>query len=148
MTWDYVAGFVDGEGSIVKRRKTYNIYVSQTNKEVLERICKFTGRGYVYPLTKRKDHWKNAWLYSAGRNKDTHYILSHIADKLIVKRELASQVLREIKVWSIETKKREMLKIVRIKKARAFRRVGWSYRKIGEKLGIDWGYARRLILFS
>jgi hypothetical protein len=30
--------------------------------------------------------------------------------------------------------------------AKILRKKGWSYRKIGKKLKIDWGYARRLIL--
>ena len=146
MTWDYIAGFVDGEGSITKRKKSYNVYISQTNRQVLEEIRGFVGRGYVYSLAKRKDHWKDAWLYSSGNDIGTHYLLSRIVDKLIVKREQAQKALDDLAVRIKEIDDERKLKKSRIKKARELRSRGWSYRKIAGELKTDFGYVRRLVL--
>src|SRR3989338_2174684 len=103
MTWDYIAGFIDGEGSIVKRKRVYNLLISQTQFEVLEEIRKFIGCGLVHALGRRKSHWKDAWLYNAGGGKNTYYILENVANKLIVKRDLAIRVLHELKLRLQET---------------------------------------------
>lgn len=146
MTWEYIAGFIDGEGSIVKRKWVYNLYISQTNFEVLEEIRKFAGRGFVYSLGKRKSHWKDAWLYSAGGGKNTYYILSHVVNNLIVKKELALLVLDEMKLRLENISTAKNLKNERIRKAKLLRLKKWSYRKIGKELGTDFGYIRRIIL--
>ena len=148
MTWEYIAGFIDGEGSITKRKRSYNIYISQANRKVLEKIRDFIGRGYVYPLTKRKAHWKNAWLYSAGSAENTHYLLSHIVDKLTVKKERALRGLDELTVRITEIENGKKIKRERIRKAKILRKKGWSYRKIGKELNTDWGYIRRLLIVN
>lgn len=148
MTWDYIAGFIDGEGSIVRRKRSYSIYISQTNQQVLVEICNFIGRGHVYPISKRKAHWKDAWMYIAGANEDTYYILSHVSNRLIVKKEHASNVLSNIEKRSSEIKEQKLVLERRIREAKRLRQLGWSYRKIGKKLNTDWGYVRRLILYS
>ena len=130
----------------MKRRKVYNIYVSQTNFEVLEEIRKFIGRGSVYALGKRKSHWKDAWLYNAGGGRNTYYILSRIIDKLVVKKALAKRVLDELKTRIRKLDAIKNLKIERTKKAKLLRLEKWSYRKIAKELGTDFGYVRRLVL--
>ncbi len=47
MTWNYVVGFFDGEGSITKNGSGFRITIVQTNKEVLEEIKKFIQLGGV-----------------------------------------------------------------------------------------------------
>ena len=118
MNWDYIAGFVDGEGSIVKRKKGYNLLISQTNAEVLENIRDFVGSGYVYALAKRKRHWRDAWLYSAGGYKETHFMLTHIVDKLIVKKEEALAAINELEVRLSEAQKIRALRERRIQEAK------------------------------
>ncbi len=146
MSWDYIAGFIDGEGSIVKKNRSYMVNISQTNQEVLECIRSFTGKGHVYPIRKRKAHWKDAWLYNSGNAKNTYDILLHVVDKLIVKRELASRGLRELELRLAERETMKHLKAERIRRSKYLRKQGWTYRQIGKELGTDWGYARRLIL--
>jgi len=41
MNWDYLAGFLDGEGSIIIKPPRVRLYISNTNKEVLEKIRDF-----------------------------------------------------------------------------------------------------------
>lgn len=146
MSWDYIAGFIDGEGSIVKRKRVYNLLISQAQFEVLEKIRKFIGFGIVHALGRRKSHWKNAWLYNAGGGKNTYYILENVADKLIVKKELAVRVMGELKIRLKNLDLMRQLKIDRMKKAKLLREKKWSYRKIAKELGTDFGYVRRLII--
>lgn len=146
VTWDYIAGFVDGEGSIVRRKRVYNIYITQTNFQVLKEIRDFVGCGSVYKITKRKNHWKEAWLYNAGGGRNTYHILLRITDRLIVKKDLALQVISELKSRLKDLEKAKNLKEERIKKARLLRRKKWTYRKIAKELGTDFGYIRRLVL--
>ena len=146
MTWEYIAGFVDGEGSIVKRKQIYNLYISQTNFEVLEEIRKFVGCGYIYAIGKRKSHWKDAWLYNAGGGQNTYRILSKVIDNLIVKRRLALQVLNKLKIRLADVEAGKALREKRFRKARLLRQKKWSYRRIGKELGADFGYIRRILL--
>lgn len=72
MTWNYVVGFFDGEGSITKNGSGFRITIVQTNKEVLEEIKKFIQLGGVMEITKRKLHWKDCWVYYIASPKDVH----------------------------------------------------------------------------
>jgi len=148
MTWEYIAGFVDGEGSIVKKGLVYNLSVSQGSREVLEEIRKFTGVGHVYSFGKRKANWKDESVYSAGGGRGTYYVLSNIVAHLIVKRAWALQVLSALKVRFQEIDQEKGLKIRRMQQARLLRQQGWTYREIANVLGTDFGYVRRLVLFS
>ena len=94
MNWDYVAGFVDGEGSITRKGNRIRILISQTNKKVLNEIAKFSGTGFVYKLTKRKSHWKDAWVYAVIGNKNVYKFLKGLGGKLIVKGGKAKYALR------------------------------------------------------
>jgi len=45
MTWDYIGGFIDAEGTIYRWRHLYRVSIVNTNKEVLEKIRAFVGYG-------------------------------------------------------------------------------------------------------
>lgn len=146
MNWNYIAGFFDGEGTVSKSGYRHRITVTQTNKEVLEKIRLFTCRGSISVIKKRKPHWKDAWIYYVSDQKDVYFFLNKIIDKLIVKKTIVSKVLPKIKD-RIKYREQQKKKIVKRKKiAKILRKKGLSYRQIGKKLNIDWGYARRLIL--
>jgi hypothetical protein len=111
ISWQYVSGFFDGEGSIYIAQSNYshpNYYkgtekgyvrlnMSITNKEVLETIKEFVGAGYITsPI--RKD-WKPQWkvvhqltIYSRG---DIKRILIAMLPYLIVKKAKAEQIVNE-----------------------------------------------------
>ncbi len=144
MTWEYVAGFVDGEGAIVKRNRGYVLFISQTNFEVLDKVHEFIGKGSIYSITKRKSHWKDAWVFSSRSSENTHYILTKIVDKLIVKKRQASKAIRELEKRFEEIQKQRNIRENRATKVRKLRSRGLTYREIGRILKIDFGYARRL----
>jgi len=146
MTWSYIAGFFDGEGSIVRNKRGFRIMISQTNKGVLEKIKKFTKSGYVIEVTKRKAHWKDSWLYYIAKQKDVYKFLTTVFPFLTVKKENASKAIPQLKTFLQKKKQKEKRLQERIKISKKLRKKGLSYRKIGKILGIDFGYVRRLTL--
>jgi len=55
VNWDYFVGFLDGEGSIILKPPRVRLYVSNTNKEVLEKVRKFLKCGTIYYIKKHNN---------------------------------------------------------------------------------------------
>ena len=146
MNWSYIAGFFDGEGSLTHNGKGFRITVPQTNEEVLNKIRDFSGVGYVIKLRKREAHWKDAWLYYIASTKGVCIFLEKASPYLVLKKKLALETIPYLKKELIRMKKKKELYKKRKKQAKKLRGKGLDYRTIGKKLGIDWGYARRLAL--
>ena len=149
VNWSYIAGFIDGEGSITKHGETdYRITVSQTNEEVLKMIQVFTKSGNICQVTKRKEHWKESWVYVVARQKDVLVFLKKIYPYSIVKKNLIRNLIPVITKVVLKQRERKANLQKNIKRSKLLRKKGLSYRAIGKKLGIDHGYVRRLILFK
>lgn len=146
MNWDYIAGFFDGEGTITKSGNGYKIGITQANKKVFKEILIFTNLGFLHKIKKRKSHWKDAWVYYIPGQQGAYLFLNKIFNKLIVKKADALKAISKLKKRLAERRKQRITIIKKKKEAKKLRRRGLSYRQIGKKLGIDWGYARRLIL--
>lgn len=104
----YIAGFVDGEGSIsvfITRHKERNhksfdalVRVTNTNKDVLDTLCLWTGLGFVRPqsirrknmafVINRKPQWK--WQVSPNQMRE---LLPAILPYLQVKRRVTQLVM-------------------------------------------------------
>lgn len=146
MTWEYIAGFFDGEGSIAPNGIGVRISIPQTNEEVLTAIRNFSGVGSIVKVTKRREHWKDSWTYYIASKKDIKFFLEKITPHLVVKKEVAIKATSLLRLQLAEMNKREQLYRNRKFEAKLLRKRGWSYRKIGEKMKVDWGYIRRLVL--
>jgi hypothetical protein len=149
MSWQYIAGFVDGEGSIVRTRPTvYRILIPQTHEGVLKEIQRFAGCGFIYQCKTRKSHWKDNWVYAVARQKDVLFFLQKIQPYLIVKKDLAQTRIPTLKILvkRLERKRADLQK--RLKLCKFLRSRGWTYRAIAKKLNVDFGYARRLFLYA
>jgi len=146
MNWQYIAGFFDGEGSIILKNGRSRIAIVQTNKPVLESIKKFTKCGNIFEVTKRKPHWKDCWVYSISCKKDIYNFLRKITPYLFVKKELAEKGILQLKKELIKMEERKKKYIYRKHMAKLLRKKGLSYRAIGKELSMDWGHARRMIL--
>ena len=146
MTWNYIAGFFDGEGSIGHNGKGYRLTIPQTSYLVLEEIKNFTKKGDIIKTVKRKSHWKDNWVYYVARQKDVQIFLKKLLPHLIVKRKLAEQTILKLNLIVEAQKQKSLLAVFRKKQSILLRNNGLSYRQIGRKIGIDWGYARRLAL--
>ncbi len=147
MNWNYVAGFFDGEGTLVGRRKGFRIAITQTNKKVLEKIKNFSEIGHICNITKRKLHWKDSWIYFVAKQSDVYLFLKKVEPILIVKRELANKAVKALEIYLKNEKRKRLILEIKIKKAKDLRNKGLTYREIGKRLSIDFGYARRLIKF-
>jgi len=146
MNWYYIAGFFDGEGALTHNGKGYRIYIAQANEEVLINIQGFLKSGHIIKIKKRKIHWKDSWVFYISKQEDVYSFILHITPYLIVKKQLVNRVLPALKKnMKIQHQKKLVLE-KRKKLAKELRNKGLSYRTIGRKLSIDWGYARRLIL--
>ena len=146
MTWEYIAGFFDGEGSITHNGSGFRITVSQTNQDVLNEIARFTDMGYIIMVTKRKSHWKDAWVYYIAKQQDVHRFLECCKTYLIVKKDLANKALPKIEAILRRTEAKKDLRTHRISQAKLLRAQGLTYRAIGKILKIDFGFARQLTL--
>ncbi|MDP3729173.1 MAG: LAGLIDADG family homing endonuclease [bacterium] len=149
MNWSYIAGFIDGEGSVVKYGKyDYRVSIPQTHEGVLQSIQKFVGGGNIFKTRKRKPHWKESWLYCLAQQKAVLHFLKNIYPYVIVKKEIVRITLPKV-AHIVARRQRHNEQLQRkIKTCKLLREKGLSYRKIGKQLNLDHGYLRRLILFK
>ena len=115
MNWEYLAGFVDGEGTLCITRYLQNgnlrfapiFSISNTNKEVSEQIRDFlTGAGARVVFCapgKREARYVKHYGWSIARKplyhvrvqgKEIRKVIDQISEGLVVKREQA-QVMKE-----------------------------------------------------
>jgi len=146
MSWDYIAGFFDGEGSICHNGKGFRICIPQTNEDVLNNIAGFCGFGKIAKITKRKKHWKDSWVYYISRQEEVLVFLRGVSGSLIVKRDLTQKTIKTLNTYFIKKEKKKRILEKKMTKARAMRVKGVSYRKIGEEINLDWGYTRRILI--
>lgn len=146
MTWAYIAGFFDGEGSISHNGKGYRVTIPQTSLPVLKAIQQHARVGHVIAVSKRKEHWRDAWVYYVAKQSDVESFLRSCCPYLIVKQKKTKDVLAVLP--EILTRQRCRARLAAKNKllVRRLRSRGLSWRAIGNQLGIDWGYARRLYL--
>ena len=146
MTWNYIAGFFDGEGSLTHNGKGYRVTISQTNFEVLESIRMFSGVGYVIKPAKRKAHWKDNWVYYVARQKDVYSFMMKMKPFLVVKRDLFLSVEDKILNFVKRQKEKNILRQKKAELAVKLRNEGYTYREIGKRTNTDFGQIRRVIL--
>ncbi|PIT90505.1 MAG: hypothetical protein COU22_01785 [Candidatus Komeilibacteria bacterium CG10_big_fil_rev_8_21_14_0_10_41_13] len=146
MTWEYIAGFFDGEGCLTRKQGGFNLTIAQTHYEVLERINQFVGYGSIFKETKRQPHWKDSWVYYIARQEDIYNFLLKLSPLLIVKRDYIKTVLPEIKLKAETINKNRLLAKARVVQAKKLRSQGLTYRQMAKIMNIDFGHARRLTL--
>lgn len=147
MNWDYIAGFFDGEGALVRHGKGFRISITQANLEILEQIRDFSSMGHVCEITKRKPHWSDSWVYFIAKQSDVYKFLEKVQSRVVLKQNLAREAISIIGNNLKEIEEKRLRLEETIKAAKRLRKKGLPYRAIGRELGIDFGYARRLIKF-
>jgi len=74
ISWSYIAGFFDGDGSLSFNGKTsWYFSIIEPNRELLELMREFIGEGYVYP------HGKNCLFLRISKRQ----VLQNIGKKLL-----------------------------------------------------------------
>lgn len=95
LTWEYIAGFFDGEGSLSRHSQNKNIWIisiAQNTANVLVKIKEFIGYGSIYYDSSGKNY-----KYQIFRRKEVADFVSQIAPFIIVKHE-------KIQEYKIQTK--------------------------------------------
>lgn len=130
MNWDYLAGFLDGEGSIIIRSPRVRLYISNTDKNILDEIQKFLNCGAVYHVKRNdKPKWKKQYGWTVGNHKDCLRILRELNFRLILKKDLCEKAINYIenKRWHGEyLSKEELEKLKHL-----------PYRKIAKEIGVS-----------
>lgn len=105
--WAYIAGIIDGEGSIGYSgqiaRSLYIIQVYNTNRELMDWLILKIGRGRVLSFKKRGCLNKKILYGVYWRGEDAIIVLRQTYDYLIVKKQLAKLILEQFdyeeKIW-------------------------------------------------
>lgn len=130
MNWNYLAGFIDGEGTIILRPPRVRLYISNTNRLVLIKIQRFVKCGKVYDVKRKiKNNWKKQYCWTVGNHKDCLRILRKLRYKLIIKDEKCADAIKYIenKRWFREyISKDELLELKEL-----------PYREIAKKIGVS-----------
>ena len=146
MSWVYIAGFFDGEGSLVFSEDRWRISIPQTNEDVLVGIRSFSGVGNLLKERKRQSHWKDNWVYYVASQKDAYLFLEKINPFLIVKKGLVVDALPKLGYVIKQQNQRLSKRKKRFDEAFLLRSRGLSYHAIELKMGLDRGYIRRLLI--
>lgn len=93
--WGYLAGLIDGEGSVhITFHNQYGVEVTNTNPRVIDFCMRFGGNWYRKPP--RQDHHKMAYRWRNFKATDVETILVHCMPSLIIKRRRAGIVISSI----------------------------------------------------
>ncbi|MFA5376545.1 MAG: LAGLIDADG family homing endonuclease [Dehalococcoidia bacterium] len=150
MTWEYIAGFFDGEGNIniqtrAGRRKCARLNISQNDRTVLEEICLFLKDrdidARIYHLEPdanfRRPNIK--WYIQIASAGSVKRFLEGVIEYLIVKRTLADEALAlDYSIRRTKFSDKEM------EEFRLFRSNGMTLSAIGRKMGRDNSFLSRL----
>jgi len=89
----YIAGLVDGEGSVIFLNKHWCAKVGMTDEPVIRWLASFGG---LFSAEKRLPPRKQAFYWSVHRRHDLIHLLTALLPYLRVKHDLAQRVLHEI----------------------------------------------------
>ena len=101
LSWEYVAGFVDGEGSItLQMQKNASgrhcrpiLRIGNTNAHVLQLIRDFLGCGCINTMRRESKRWKPSWVLTIAGRKKLLPILISLRPYLVVKVAQADEVI-------------------------------------------------------
>ncbi len=97
MTPEYLAGFFDGEGSLMRVTNSWRwrIAITQGTSGVLYDVRRMTGIGQVHRSKLRNSKWSPSWVYTVNRQRDVLRFLRLIAPHVVIKRELIDVAVYE-----------------------------------------------------
>ncbi len=88
----YLAGIIDGEGSIFVHGRTPEVSVANTNRALIDELARFPGC-YIADRTARGMGTRTCWEWRVGGERAA-IVIRTCLPWLIVKRERALEVLR------------------------------------------------------
>jgi hypothetical protein len=90
----WVAGILEGEGSFISGTSVA-IQVTMTDLDILQRLLQVTGVGRIYPITRRKDNHKDAWIWAVQRRAHIRHVINAVLPWLGERRIIAANRLLE-----------------------------------------------------
>ena len=115
----YIAGIIDGEGTIGltkhKERRTLRgwnyepyIMVSNTSKSIMEYLKEVTGIGYYWSKTYKNMNrgWKVPFAWQTGARREIISLLEQILPYLVIKKRHAVLLLEYVKMREDQEKER------------------------------------------
>jgi len=139
MNWSYIAAFIDADGSFGINKVKARLSISNTNKEVLEKIQEFIKCGNIYESDRKPGKWKKSYQLSIFNYRDILKILKNIQNELIVKRGRCNKIIKEIEKRLEKRKNWEKKRILAV----ILNKQGLSDRKAGEELGMSHTFIRK-----
>jgi len=97
----YIAGLIDGEGSIassyaLNNKEIWETRLSSTTKPMIDWLADKVMYSRVHPIKARKANWKDSWTWCLTGNFKVKALLKLLLPHLIVKRDLALECLEAI----------------------------------------------------
>lgn len=139
MSWEYVAGFFDGEGSVVRykcenERTKYGLSIAQVNQEVLQKIVEFTGVGSIYTYPRNNPNHSALSTVYIGHHEEQAKFTRNVLPYSIVKAKKLRRCLAFIegREWYANAKLRNVDK----NQLALEHEQGVSFRRLGEKYGL------------
>lgn len=137
MNWSYIAGLFDGEGSAYSNKRRSYFAIVNCNKEVLEKIQGFVGRGSIYVSKRNLDKWKISYKYVLSSNENVSFILKKIIPYLIIKKQRCEKIIEIIQQKKLKNEEAIKKRFLVTKQVKKLKRTKLSNRKIGRILGIN-----------
>lgn len=97
----WVAGIVEGEGTLILSNGKARIAVSMTDEDVIRALHQKTGVGNVHGPYKGggsegKDYWKQTWTWVVGKRDHVRVVLSSILPFLYERRTIQAMTLLDV----------------------------------------------------
>ncbi len=95
--WGYVAGFFDGEGSVIFQRRhalpAICLQFSNTNRLAIDAIHDFINCGHIYVAKPKHEKCKTAFLLQVKRRRDVKRLAKELVKHCIIKQGLLVDAL-------------------------------------------------------
>jgi len=106
MSWGYVAGFFDGEGSVSYEPDLYTFSFANTDRDILEEIRQFLGCGTLSTHVHQSVRRKTMYQLRIRRHEDQVRFIEGVMPYMIIKTDKASSALEWIKAKKWRTQNR------------------------------------------
>jgi predicted transcriptional regulator len=138
MTWDYVCGFFDGEGSAGVYGKSFRLAFHNTHRGSLDAMREFICCGKVRERKNVKGFGKKRmFVLAVERVDDLRAIIPHMIDRCIIKRDALIALLAHVKDKQSRWQNRGKLAACGIEQVRSWHWIdGLSVHKIARYVGV------------
>jgi len=142
ITWEYLAGFTDGEGSLGVVGKGTRITWGNTDKAVMDAIVEFL-RGHGFPVNyysvEKKAPWKRIYMANITQKKEMLRIIN-LLQPLVITKVFQCENVRQ---WILAKDKKSSVDFDTVMN---FRKDGFSWADIAKTMHIKYLKLRNLLI--